>query len=180
MLENVPSKIVGRVVVGVGGSPGSLEALRFALGQARRLEATLIPVLAWQVPGGDMQTRRVAVPEYVRILRERAQKELLSAFDEGLGGLPQDVRVEPWVIRGATGPVLVEAADRVNDLLIFGAGRRGLIRHALHAGTARYCLSHATCPVIAVPPPTLQSQIPSQLRLRLGTDRLLHELTHSN
>lgn len=180
MLGNVPSKIIGRVIVGVGGSPGSLEAMRFALGQARRLEATLIPVLAWQVPGGDMQSRRVAVPEYVRVLRERAQQELLSAFDEGLGGLPQDVQVEPWVIRGPAGPVLVETADRVNDLLVFGTGRRGAIRHALHAATARYCLGHATCPVIAVPPPTMQSQIPSQLRLRLGTDRLLHELTHSS
>ncbi|HYS37240.1 MAG TPA: universal stress protein, partial [Pseudonocardiaceae bacterium] len=55
--ERVSSKIVGRVVVGVDGSPGSLAALRYALREARRLAATLIPVHAWQPPGGDMAAR---------------------------------------------------------------------------------------------------------------------------
>jgi nucleotide-binding universal stress UspA family protein len=165
------------VVVGVDCSPGGLEALRYALGQARRLEATLIPVHAWQVPGGDLPTRRAATPGYTRMLREMAEQELRRAFEEGLGGVPADVPTEPWLIRGAAGPALVETADRHNDLLVVGAGRRGKLRHPLHASTARYCLAHAACPVIAVPPPSLQAELSSPHRLRMSTDRLARELT---
>jgi len=175
----VSPKVLGRVIVGVDGSPGSLEAMRFALGQAYLLEATLIPVLAWIPPGGEVAARRVPAPAYTRMLRDDAEQRLLRAFDEGLGGLPPGVKVEPWVIRGAAGPALVETADRAHDLLVVGAGRRGFLRHALRASTARYCLAHAGCPVIAVPPPTLQAEIPSHLLRRISTDRLLDELTHS-
>ncbi len=35
-----------------------------------------------------------------------------------------------------------------------GAGRRGLARIG-HGRVARYCLAHATCPVLAVPPSEL-------------------------
>lgn len=176
---NVSANVLGRVIVGVDGSPGSLEALRFALGQARLLETTLIPVLAWVPPGGEVAARRVPAPVYTRTLRDDAERRLLRAFDEGLGGLPLGARVEPWVIRGAAGAALVETAGRSNDLLVVGAGRRGILRHALRASTARYCLAHAGCPVIAVPPPRLQAQIPSSLRRMITTDRLLDELTHS-
>lgn len=175
----VSTKILGRVVVGVNGSPGSLEALRFAVGQARLLEATLVPVLAWIPPGGEVAARRAPAPTYTRMLQQDAGQRLIRAFDEGLGGLPQDLRAEPWVIRGAAGPALVETANRANDLLVVGAGRRGMLRHALCASAARYCLAHATCPVIAVRPPKLLSEIPSQLRRRINTDRLLDELSHS-
>jgi nucleotide-binding universal stress UspA family protein len=179
VLEHVTSKILGRVVVGVDGSPGSLEALRFGLGQARLLEATLVPVLAWIPPGGEIAARRAPAPAYTNLLRDQAQQRLLRAFDEGLGGLPHEVEVESWVIRGAAGPALVETAHRANDLLVLGAGRRGTLRHPLHAATARYCLAHAGCPVIAVPPPRLQAELPSQLRRRHSTERLLEELSHS-
>lgn len=159
------------------GSPGSLEALRYALEQARHLSATLVPVHAWQIPGGEVPTRRVGDPGYGRIVREMAERELRLAFEEGLGGLPADVHAEPWLIRGAPGPALVETADRRNDLLVVGAGRRGRLRHPLHAGVARYCLAHAQCPVIAVPPPSLQTELASPHRLKVSTDRLARELT---
>jgi nucleotide-binding universal stress UspA family protein len=174
----VSSKIVGRVVVGVDGSPGSLEALRFALGQARLLEATLIPVLAWRMPGGELAARRAPSTNYARTVRDFAEADLLRAFEQGLGAMPSDVRAEPYVIRGAPGPVLVQAANRRTDLLVIGAGRRGTLRHALRAETARYCLAHAACPVIAVPPPRLQAALPTQRRGRLEVDRLLDELAH--
>ena len=170
---------MGRVVVGVDGSAGSLEALRYALGQARRLDATLIPVYAWQLPGGEVAARRAPSASYARMVRELAEQQLIRAFEEGLGGLPADVVAEPWLVRGAAGPALVEAADRHHDLLVVGAGRRGRLRHPVHAGTVRYCLAHAVCPVVAVPPPTLQAEIPTQLRLRASADRLAHELTHA-
>jgi nucleotide-binding universal stress UspA family protein len=168
------------VVVGVDGSPGSLEALRYALREARRLDATLIPVHAWQPPGGEMAARRAPSPGYERIVREMEEERFKRAFDEGLGGLPTDVVVEPWLVRGAAGPALVEAACHHNDLLVVGAGRRGRLRHPVSAGIVRYCLAHAACAVVAVPPPSLQAALPTQLRLRASAERLVHDLTHAH
>jgi nucleotide-binding universal stress UspA family protein len=173
----VRSKIVGRVIVGVDGSPGSLEALRFALGQARLLGATLMPVLAWRIPGGELAARRAPSASYAQLVREMAESQLLQAFDEGLGGMPEDVPTEALLIRGEAGPALVQAADRRSDQLVIGAGRRGTLRHAIHGSTARYCLAHAVCPVIAVPPPQLQAEIPAQWRRRQTIDDLLDDLS---
>lgn len=171
----MPSKIVGRVVVGVDGSAGSLEALRYALGQARRLEATLMPVLAWQLPGGEIAARRAPSPQYTQLLGEFAEAALRRAFEEAAGGLPPDINTELYVIRGAAGPALVHTADRAHDLLVVGAGRRGRIRHPLSAGIARYCLAHATCAIVAVPPPRLQTELPAQWRRKSTVDRLIDQ-----
>ena len=47
-----------RIIVGASGSPGSLRALRYAQHLARDYHATLMPVLAWLQPGGDLADRR--------------------------------------------------------------------------------------------------------------------------
>ena len=47
-----------RIIIGCSGSPGSLQALRLAASLAREGDATLVPVLAWLPPGGDLADRR--------------------------------------------------------------------------------------------------------------------------
>ncbi|MBR7833001.1 universal stress protein [Actinospica durhamensis] len=64
------------MIVGVDGSAESLEALRYALGQARRLEVALMPVLAWELPGGQIAARRVPSAQYAELLREFAETAL--------------------------------------------------------------------------------------------------------
>jgi hypothetical protein len=113
------------------------------------------------------------------VLREAAERDLRDAFEQGLGGAPGNVQLEPWVIHGPAGVALVETASRVNDLLVVGAGRRG-VRRVVHAGTARYCLAHARCPVIAVPPPLLEARLPSPRRLRRDTDRLVEQFARAS
>jgi hypothetical protein len=39
-----------------------------------------------------------------------------------------------------------------DDLLVVGAGRRGLRAAIWHGRVSRYCLASARCPVLAVPP----------------------------
>jgi nucleotide-binding universal stress UspA family protein len=94
-----------------------------------------------------------------RVWSEAARRRLASAFDDGLGGLPTDVRVDPRVARGDTGPVLVDIADQPGDLLVIGTGRRSLIGRALRRSVGRYLLAHAHCPVVAVPPSTLMDEL---------------------
>jgi hypothetical protein len=49
---------VRRVIVGASVSPGSLRALRYADELARAHDATLMPVLTWLPPGGELADRR--------------------------------------------------------------------------------------------------------------------------
>ncbi|MBV9095938.1 MAG: universal stress protein [Streptosporangiaceae bacterium] len=154
---------VRRIIVGVHGSLGSLQALRHAAEEARQRDVPLHPVIAWVPPGGDLAERRNSSPYLRKLWREAAWERLLAAFDDGLGGMPGDVQVEPHVERGETGPVLVSVADRPDDLLVIGTGRRGLIR-ALHGSVGRYCLAHAKCPVLAVPPSALMDEMSHGLR----------------
>src|SRR5258708_37035022 len=50
-----------------------------------------------------------------------------------------------------------------DDVLVIGAGRRGTLARALSCRVSRYCLAHAQCPVIAVPPTEL-AQVSHGLR----------------
>jgi nucleotide-binding universal stress UspA family protein len=158
------SRLVGRVVVGVHGTPGSLQALRFAVGHARAFGATLIPVIAWLPPGGDSAGRHYPL-FLTQEWAEAAEQRLLTAFDEGLGAAPQDLQVEPRVVRGRAGRVLVALAERENDLLVLGESHRGRLHRAWYGCAPRYCLAHAHCAVILISP--------SDLVLELGQERFL-------
>jgi nucleotide-binding universal stress UspA family protein len=145
---------VRRVIVGASGSPGSLRALRHAEDLARHSDATLIPVLAWVPPGGDLAARQPC-PSMVRIWHEASWQQLWDALEAAWGMVPVDLSVQPVVQRGQPGPVLVGMAGRPGDLLVVGAGRRGGLAWFGHGRVGRYCLAHAQCPVLAVPPASL-------------------------
>lgn len=146
---------VRRIIVGVSGSPGSLQALRHAADVARSDYVPLIPVLAWQPPGGDLADRSHPSPYLRKLWRDAAWERLWQATALAFGGVPDDVAFAPEVVRGEPGYVLVAAASHPDDLLVIGAGRRGAVARALSCRVSRYCVAHAQCPVVAVPPPDL-------------------------
>ena len=150
---------VRRIIVGVHGSLGSLQALRYAADEARRRDVPLLAITAWIPPGGDMAERRHSSPYLRKIWREAAWERLWAAFDAGLGGLPADLQVETQAVRGETGPVLVDAASQPDDLLIIGTGRRAGFGRMTRRSVSRYCLAHARCPVLAVPPSALMDEM---------------------
>jgi nucleotide-binding universal stress UspA family protein len=148
---------VRRVIVGASGSPGSLRALRHAEDLARHGDATLTPVLAWVPPGGELAARQPC-PALVRIWHDAAWQRLWAALEAAWGQIPADLSVQPVVQRGPAGPVLTAFACRADDLLIVGAGRRGLLPWPGRGRVGRYCVAHALCPVLAVPPATLAQE----------------------
>jgi nucleotide-binding universal stress UspA family protein len=154
---------VRRVIVGVSGSPGSLQALRHAADLARDHLAPLVPLLAWVPPGGDLADRSHPSPYLRNLWRDAAWQRLWNAMDLAFGGVPEDLAIQSDVERGDPGHVLVGIACHPDDLLVIGAGRRGPLAHALSCRVSRYCLAHAQCPVIAVPPPAL-AQVSHGLR----------------
>src|SRR5579859_2254628 len=145
----------GRVIVGVSGSPASLRALRFAAPLARSRGADLLPVIAWLPPGGERADRGQPSPDLRRLWREAARKRLQDALAVAWGETPAGISVRPQVERGQAGRVLTGVASEQADLLIVGAGRRGVLARMVSGRVSRYCVAHARCPVVLVPPPEL-------------------------
>jgi nucleotide-binding universal stress UspA family protein len=152
---------VGRIVVGVDGSPGGQAALRFALEEARARGATLHVVTAWtlpltEVPGPFL----VELPggmgppfEEVRdALRHEAERTLDEALRNVLAGAEPGVELRREVVEAAPADALLRAA-RGADLLVVGSRGRGGFAGLLLGSVGQRCARHAACPVAIVPPP---------------------------
>jgi nucleotide-binding universal stress UspA family protein len=150
---------VSRVIVGVSGSPGCLPAMRYAADVARAHGTPLIPVLAWQPPGGELAERSSPSPVLRQVWADAARQRLRGALHAAFGGLPADLPLHPQVVRGEPGLSLVRAATEEGDLLVIGTGRRSRLGRVAYARVSRYCLAHAACPVLAVPPSPLDREI---------------------
>jgi nucleotide-binding universal stress UspA family protein len=165
---------VSRVIVGVSGSPGSLPAMRYAAEVARAHAAPMIAVHAWLPPGGDLAERGSPSLALRRLWADSARQRLRTALDAAFGGLPAGVVVKSQVIRGDAGASLVAAACEDGDLLVIGTGRQSRLGRIAHATVSRYCLAHAACPVLAVPPSPLDREIGFGLRTWKLRRRILH------
>ena len=149
-----------RIFAGVSGSPGSVHALRQAADLAHHHDAVLIPMLAWVPP----DSTRLPWPELRQVWHDDAWQRLWDTLDTAFGGLPAGISTQPVVLRGKPGQVLAGVARQDGDVLVIGAGRRGLLRRLARCRVARYCLAHAHCPVLAIPPPALAEQAGHGLR----------------
>ncbi len=148
-----------RVIAGVSGSLRSPGALRAAAAEARSAGAALLAVLAWAPAGGEIAYRRAPCPLLLRLWEQEACERLRDAFDEAFGGMPDGVAVRPMVVRAPPGPALVELADQHDDLLVVGYGGRSPLGYAVHGTVTRYCMAHARCPVLTVPPHELIKEL---------------------
>jgi len=133
-----------RVFAGVSASPGSVLALRQAADLAHH-QAILIPLLTWLPPDGDIHERKHPWAELRQLWEDDAWQRLWDTLDRAFGGLPAGVTTQPVVLRGKPGTVLTGLARQPGDL-------------------SRYCLAHAHCPVLAIPPPALAEQAGHGLR----------------
>lgn len=149
---------VTRVVAGVSGSPGSLAALRYAEYLALAHGAVLVPVLAWEPPGGDRAARAQPAAGLTQACHEMACQRMGEALAAVWGG-PPECGVQPQVERGQPGWVLVSVADHPGDVLVIGAGHGGPVRRAARCRVVRYCVARARCPVVLVPPPQLAAEL---------------------
>jgi hypothetical protein len=121
-----------------------------------------------------MVARRSPCPPLDNAVRERAW----SILTEALASIRETVRVQRLVLRGPVERVLLAVADRADDLLVVGTGRQGGIGRLAHGSVTRYCVAHATCAVLAVPPPELAAEL-RDLERRRAT-RVLAELGREN
>jgi nucleotide-binding universal stress UspA family protein len=170
---------ISHVIAGVSGSPRNLPALRYAAALARGHGAALVLLHSWVPPGGEIADRQCASRYLRQVWEHDAWERLWEAADIALGGLPLDVPMKPLVVRGEAGRVLVHIASRASDLLVIGTGRRGTAGRLTGGKVSRYCLAHACCPVVAVPPSPLELAAGHGLHSWIFRHRglSLHELT---
>ncbi len=137
-----------RIVVGVDGSPPSVEALRWAIRQAGLTGAAIDAVIAWQYPIaagglGWAPTAGLDDTDY----GELAAKTLSAAVEEAAP--PPDVTIRQVVVDGNPADALLDAADGA-DLLVVGNRGHGTFTSALLGSVSSRCVHHATCPVVVV------------------------------
>jgi len=130
------------VVVGVDGSDGSRDAVRWAAEQARLTGAELRAVASWRWP--NYITR---IPPGVD-LRAETQRILQEVMAEIRAGYP-DLRVTEHVVEGPGGPALLSQADGAT-LLVVGARGRAAFPGMLLGSVAEYCVRNGSCPVVVV------------------------------
>jgi nucleotide-binding universal stress UspA family protein len=131
-----------RIVVGVDGFESSKAALRWAIRQAKLTGAVVEAVTAWHVPMGTGWLPTADMPDY----QEDAFTVLAEAIDE-MCTVDPDVQVCPRVVEGRAGPVLVDAADGA-DLLVVGSMGHRVLAEALLGSVGQYCANNASCPVV--------------------------------
>jgi nucleotide-binding universal stress UspA family protein len=153
-----------RVVVGVTGSASSGAALRRAVDEARRTGSELVPVLAWEPPGGEALYRTAPTPELAKRWQLAVGKQLDEAISAALGTLPTDITVSPTLVRAPAAWALNALADRPTDLLVLGGGRRNPLTRLLLGKVRRHTVARAKAPVLLIGPPERPRAIKRELR----------------
>lgn len=130
------------IAVGVDGSASSMDALRWAAGQARLTGADLHAVYAWDLPPGHG-----FAPGYAYVDPEaEARRSLESTIAKVLGDEPA-VPLVTHVARGHAASVLIEAS-RGADMLVLGSRGHGAFAGMLLGSVSQHCAQQAACPVL--------------------------------
>ena len=142
-----------RIVVGVDGSPQSLDALRWAADQARATDGWIEAVIAWEVAasfglgpswGYGASYEGLAPFDFVG----SARLILDDAVKEALGDHP-GVRVERKIIEGHPAAVLIARSVGAHLVVVGGRGHGGFAGLLL-GSVSQHVAGHAHCPVTVV------------------------------
>jgi len=143
---NASNEETGVIVVGVDGSE-SIDALKWAAGQAKLSHASLEVITAWARP---TYWGREPVGPPGSDVEEDARRMLAEVVESALGPHPS-VEVRQVVVEGHAAPVLIAASEHA-DLLVVGSRGRGTFGGMLLGSVSMHCATHAPCPVVVVHP----------------------------
>ncbi|HSP39328.1 MAG TPA: universal stress protein [Frankiaceae bacterium] len=132
------------IVVGIDGSPSSIDALRWAGTQAEVTGAGLRVVSAWSWPAISGYAPPPPEMDLEKDARVVASSAVRQAFGES-SKIPVDV----VVAEGSPAAVLLKQA-READLLVVGSRGHGAFAGMLLGSVSSHCVSHAACPVVVV------------------------------
>lgn len=151
--------MMGKIVVGVDGSPGAHEALLWALTEARIRGATLHVVHAWTVPFLETLPEPWVVGltppgPSVEEVYERLRSAANDVLDASVRAAQEEpgVEIEGELLEGHAVAELLKAA-RDAELLVVGARGHGGFAGLLLGSVSQQCAQHAQCPLVVVPMP---------------------------
>jgi nucleotide-binding universal stress UspA family protein len=136
----------GRIVVGVDGSESSVDALRWAVGQARLTGAELIAVMSWELPTSLAYAWGPMTDD--TDWEGDTRKELEKVITESLEA-DEAAAVQRSVVRGHPARALLDASAGA-QLLVVGSRGHGGFAGLLLGSVSQYVIAHATCPVLVV------------------------------
>jgi nucleotide-binding universal stress UspA family protein len=141
-MEDVTLTDPDRVLVGVDGSPASIEALRTAARMAEAFDAPLEVVTAWAYPPySSPYISESWSPE------GDAKTVLDDSIRAAFGDSPPSLR--RTVLAGPTAHLLIEESRRC-ALLVLGSRGHGGFSGLLLGSVSAACAEHAHCPVLIV------------------------------
>ena len=132
-----------RIVVGIDGSPASIDALGWAGRQAYLTQATLEVIMTWDWPTNAGWT--MYLPEGYD--PSEGMPEILSKAAADLGIKFPGIDVTSRVVQGHPAQILVEAS-RGADLLVVGSRGHGEFVGMLIGSVSEHCATNAHCPVL--------------------------------
>jgi nucleotide-binding universal stress UspA family protein len=141
---------VSRIVVGVDGSEGAVQALRFAIEEARIRGAELRAVSAWHVPPAVYGTGWAPASTDLDEFRKLAEASLRESVEEA-GATEAGIEVTPVVREGHPVDLLLAESEGA-ALLVLGTRGLGGFKGLLLGSVSQQCAHHAPCPVVIVPP----------------------------
>ncbi len=141
-----------KIVVGVDGSDGSVDALRWALAEATLRGATVDVIHSWHYPyAAYTEITGMAAGVVTGEDLEQLGKEVLRLSVDLAGAESSGVEVTPVLVQGAAAATLLEAAKGA-DMLVVGSRGHGGFTGLLLGSVSQHVIHHAPCPAVVVPP----------------------------
>jgi len=143
--------MAGRIVVGVDGSDGSIDALRWAVEEARLRGATVEAVHSWHYPyAAYTEITGMAAGVISREDLEAVAQEVLKRSLDRVGAdASAGVEIRPVLVQGPAAATLLEQAAGA-DLLVVGSRGHGGFTGLLLGSVSQHVVHHAPCPTVVV------------------------------
>jgi nucleotide-binding universal stress UspA family protein len=139
---------MGRIVVGVDGSPASVTALRWAAAEARCAGGELVAVHAYLAPIAYVGTEENIARIDPELHEDRAKR--LAGFVAEVGADLDGLEVSEVLHPGRAVDGLLAASEGA-ALLVLGDRGAGGFEGLLLGSAAEHAARHAGCPVVIVP-----------------------------
>jgi nucleotide-binding universal stress UspA family protein len=136
------------IVVGVDGSPSSVEALEWAIGQAALTHASVEAVTAWHYPS----TYGAPLPDdgdYGQLAAETLSKAITAARNTRMSAGEAAVDIAAVVAQGHPAQILLDRSAGAS-LLVVGSRGHGGFAEALLGSVSQHVVHHAACPVVII------------------------------
>lgn len=141
-----PTATERRIVVGVDGSSGSLQALEWAAHEARQRGTVLEILVAWTLPAASMYA---FTPDVAGIAG--AMQEIANQAAQRSAEVEPEVVVRTEVKEIPPAEALVDASQGA-EMLVVGSRGYGGFRGLLLGSVSQHCAHHAHCPIVIVRP----------------------------